>query len=222
MMNQFHTSAPDFERLLIFGAGGSGREVAWLARQCWGDKVDLCFVVDRPQYLVEEVNGIPVRLLRDRASMPHTRYVIALGDPGQRRMGMAACEAHGLSSAMLVHPRVEASDTVVVGAGSVLCAGSILTVNIQIGTHVHVNLGCTVSHDATIGSFSTLSPGVHVSGNVRIGDGVFIGTGSSIINGHPDAPLIIGDGAVIAAGSCVTKPVEPDAMVAGVPAVRKR
>lgn len=221
-MNPYPTPTPDFERLLIFGAGGFGREVAWLARNCWGDKVDVCFVVDRSEYLVEEVNGIPVRLLRDCTLMPDIRYVVALGDPNQRRTAVAACESHGLSTTTLVHPRVEASGTTMLGAGSVICAGSILTVNIEIDTHVHINLGCTIGHDTMIGSFSTLAPGVHVSGNVRIGEGVFIGTGTSIINGSADDPLIIGDGAMVAAGSCVTKSVEPGSMVAGVPAVRKR
>ena len=111
---------------------------------------------------------------------------------------------------------------VALGPGSVICAGSILTVNIEIGAHVHINLGCTIGHDAVIGNFSTLSPGVHVSGNVQIGERVYIGTGATLINGHANDPLVVGDGAVIAAGACVTRSVESGAMVAGVPAIRKR
>ncbi len=109
-----------------------------------------------------------------------------------------------------------------IAAGSVICAGSILTTNVAIGEHVHVNVGCTISHDVFIGDFSTLSPGVHVSGHVHIGRDVFIGTGANIINGSANGPIVIGDGAVIAAGACVTKSVEPGALMAGVPAVRKR
>lgn len=221
-MNIFHGAAPDFERLLIFGAGGHGREVAWLARQVWGESLGVEFVVDRPEYLVNEVSGIPVRLLADCIAMPGTRYIVALGDPNHRRRAADACESLGLRAALIAHPRVESSDSVTFGGGSVVCAGSILTVDIDVGEHVHINVGCTVSHDVIIGDFSTLSPGVHVSGNVRIGEGVFIGTGASIINGRMDVPLLIGDGAVVAAGACVTRSVEPGAMVAGVPAVRKR
>jgi acetyltransferase-like isoleucine patch superfamily enzyme len=83
-------------------------------------------------------------------------------------------------------------------------------------------LDCTIGHDVVVGSYSTLSPGVHVSGNVRIGGNVFIGTGACIINGRASEPLTIGDGAVVAAGACVTRSVDPGAMVAGVPAIRKR
>jgi len=68
---------------------------------------------------------------------------------------------------------------------------------------------------------TTLAPGVHVSGNVYIGQNVYVGPGASIINGRAGNPLIIGDGAVIAVGACVTKSVEAGAMAAGVPALRK-
>ena len=217
-----HGAAPDFERLLIFGAGGHGREVAWLARQVWGASFGIEFVVDGPEYLADEISGIAVRLLADCIAMPGTRYLVALGDPNHRRKAADACEVLGLRAAVLVHPRVEASDSVTFCGGSVVCAGSILTVDIKVGEHVHINVGCTVSHDVIIGDFSTLSPGVNVSGNVRIGEGVFIGAGASIINGRTDAPLLIGEGAVVAAGACVTRSVEPGAMVAGVPAVSKR
>ena len=61
-----------------------------------------------------------------------------------------------------------------------------------------------------------------MSAHVQIGRDVFIGTGANIIHGSAKAPIVIGDGAVIAAGACVTKSVEPDALMAGVPAVRKR
>lgn len=221
-MNTVHCSTPGFERLLIFGAGGHGREVAWLARQCWGRSLGIEFVVDRPEYLVDQVAGIPVRLLADCVASPNVRYLVALGDPSHRRKVVDTCETMGLNAALLVHPRVETSDSVALGSGCVVCAGSILTVDIDVGAHVHINVGCTVSHDVVIGDFSTLSPGVHVSGNVRIGEDVFIGTGANIINGRAGAPLLIGDGAVVAAGACVTRSVEPGSMVAGVPAIKKR
>ncbi len=50
-------------------------------------------------------------------------------------------------------------------------------------------------------------------GPVRIGNDVWIGANATILSG-----VIVGDGAVIAAGSVVTKPVPPFAIVGGVPA----
>lgn len=211
-------------RLLIFGAGGFGREVAWLAQQCWGERTDIVFCVDQPRYVSAPVNDIPVRLLEDFAAdvSDQLAYVVGVGDPEQRARIVGLYEAMGIRPATLVHPRVEASRWIEIGPGSVLCAGVIATTNIVIGAHVHINLDCTIGHDVVIGDYATLSPGVHVSGNVTIGNRVFIGTGATIINGSSTSQLSIGDGAVVAAGACVTKPVEPGALVVGIPAVRKR
>lgn len=220
--NPFSEMQSSFNRLYIFGAGGFGREVAWLAVQALGTGCELIFLVDNPAYTTGPVNGVPIRLVGDVIGGASDRFVVAVGDAGLRRKAAVKCAGVGLQPVTLVHPRVEASKFVSIGAGSVVCAGCILTTDITVGEHVHVNLDCTIGHDVRIGDFSTLSPGVHVSGHVHIGSEVFIGTGANIINGSVSAPLVIGDGAVIAAGACVTKSVEAGALMAGVPAVTKR
>jgi len=105
-----------------------------------------------------------------------------------------------------------------VGRGSVITVGNILTVNVRLGQHVHVNLDCTIGHDAVLEDYATLAPGVHVSGWVFIKEGVYIGTGAVIINGTEDKPLEIGAYAVVGAGAVVTKDVPPGVTVVGVPA----
>ena len=220
--NPFYTPQPGFNRLFIFGAGGFAREVAWLAEQSWGESVELCFLVDQAEYLSDPVNDVPVVMLNDVVAKGDDRFVVAVADAALRRRAAAACGAKGLQPATLVHPRAEASVRNEIGEGSVICAGSVLTTNIRLGQHVQINLDCTIGHDAVLGDYTTLAPGVHVSGNVHIGSDVLVGTGANIIDGSAANPLMIGDGAIIAAGACVTKPVEAGAMVAGVPAVRKR
>ncbi len=213
---------PGFKLLYIFGAGGHGRELAWLTSQIWGSKVALCFVVDDAFVGNRKVDDISVRPLSSAEPSTDSRFIVALGQGAARRRAAAKCDALGLLPTALIHPRVEMSARTRVAGGAVICAGSILTTNVSIGEHVHVNIGCTISHDVAIGDFSTLSPGVHISGHVHVGRDVFIGTGASIINGSAAEPLVIGDGAVIAAGACVTRSVDPGALMAGVPAIRKR
>ena len=214
--------APRIRKLYVFGAGGHGREIAWLAQRTWGAEIALEFVVDRAEFLNEPINGIPVSLLDETQGKAPAHFVVAVGDPGLRRRAAAACTAIGYVSTGLIHPNVEMSNHVVLGEGVVIFPGAIITTNVRIDAHTHINLGCTISHDVTIGEFSTLSPGVHVSGHVEIGRNVFIGTGATVINGRQGAPLVISDNAIIAAGACVTKAVDPGAVVAGVPAARKR
>lgn len=206
---------------LIVGAGGFGREVAWLARDIHGADTRLTFAVE-PRYLSEEiVDDIRVVAL-NKLSADVSHYVIAVGNAVERRRLSAQCDAAGLVPATLIHPSVLRSARVDFGLGSILCAGSIITTNVRIGRHVHLNLGCTIGHDVVIGDFATISPGVHLSGNVRVEDGAFLGTGVNVINGVTGHPLVIGRDAVVAAGACVTRPVEPGTLVAGVPAIRKR
>lgn len=210
-----------FNRLYVVGAGGFGREVAWLASEI-SEQISIRFVVDSSGYLCEPINGVSVELITEISYQSTTLFVVAVGDPQVRCNLAEKMKNLGFTATNLIHPTVQMSKHVSLGKGVIIAAGNILTTNIYLGDHTHINLACTIGHNVTIGSYTTLSPGVHVSGNVQIGQGVFIGTGAVIINGTVDKPLIIGNGAVIAAGACITKSVEAGAMMAGVPALRKR
>lgn len=213
----------DFE-YLVFGAGGFGREVAWLITESFGANAKIAYVID-PELIVSSngrVGGCPVIAADSIDFVSAPPLVVAVGEPAARRKIVARLLARGARFRNLVDRGFRCSSSVRLGEGSIICAGCVATVDIAIGAHVHVNLNCTIGHNVVIDDFSTLSPGVHVSGNVEIDAGVFIGTGACIINGKPSAPLRIGAGATVAAGAVVIGDVPPGALVAGVPAVRKR
>jgi len=212
------TRHPGENGLAIFGAGASAREVAWLARECWGDALPLTFLVDKPELVGSAPNGIPVVQLQDFRKESNTPVVVAVGDPAAREQCVRKCVAAGLSFVSLVHPRAETSRWITIGEGTIVCAGAVLTTNITIGRHVHINVGCTVSHDADLADFVTLSPGVHLSGWVTVGRRVFLGTGAVVINGSSARPIRIGDDGIVGAGACVVGDVAPGTTVVGVPA----
>ena len=165
------------------------------------------------------MNDIRVISIDEAAAAFKDAYVAAaIGSPKTRETVTRRAEQHGFRIATLVHPRVERSRWITLGAGAVVCAGSILTTNITLGEHVQINLDCTIGHDVRMADFATLAPGVHVSGWVTVGRRAYIGTGASIINGTEDRPLVIGDDAVVGAGACVTRSVDPGVTVVGVPA----
>lgn len=201
----------------VYGSGGMAREVAWLAEEC-GHPV-VCFIDDDPSRTGRIMNGLPVLAIDEVIGRFKDAHVAAaIGNPASRERVATRIGDHGLEAVSLVHPRVEKSRWITLGAGVVICAGSVLTTNISVGNFVQINLDCTIGHDVVLADFATLAPGVHVSGNVTIGTRAYVGTGAVIINGTPEQPLIIGEASIVGAGACVTRSVEPGVTVAGVPA----
>ena len=101
------------------------------------------------------------------------------------------------------------------GKGNIICAGNILTVDIQIGDFNIINLDCTIGHDAILISYVTVYPGVHISGMVTIGAESEIGTGTQIIQGTR-----ITDQVIIGAGSTIIRDIEEAGTYVGSPVRR--
>jgi sugar O-acyltransferase (sialic acid O-acetyltransferase NeuD family) len=210
------------QQIAIYGAGGFGREVAWLVQSC-NDVEEryepVCFIDDNQDLHGSIVNGLHVfGLQQAQHTYPKARIVCGIGIPKTRESIVNMAHEMGFNFEVVIHPRVQRSQWVDIGEGAIICAGNILTTNITIGRHVHINLDCTIGHDVRIGDYSTLAPGVHVSGYVHIGSRVYVGTGAAFVNGTKNEPLIIGDDVTVGAGACVTRPVEPGNTIVGVPA----
>lgn len=205
------------EDVAVYGSGGSAREVAWLGQQC-GHRI-VCFIDDDPSKTGRSVNDIAVCSLEEAGTrFPAMRIVAGIGDAAARERVMHRATQHGLQPIALIHPAVERSEWITIGAGVVICAGSIVTTNVTIGDHVQVNVACTISHDVEIADFATLAPGVHLSGCVTVGRRAYLGAGATVINGTPNQRIVIGDDAIVGAGACVIRSVNPGITVVGVPA----
>ena len=113
----------------------------------------------------------------------------------------------------IVAPDVKQSRFVEYGEGCVICSGTIMTVNISIGSHVVINLDCTIGHDAVIKDFCVLAPSVNISGNVSLDEGVYVGTGANIIE-----KVSIGANTTIGAGAVVIKDIPMNCVAVGSPA----
>lgn len=199
------------KRIGIVGAGGFAREVLWLLDDLGlGDRIDGFYESDATWH-ARDVAGLPVRALSDfRAGVQEA--VIAIGSPAVRE-ALAAKLPNGTSFPTLIHPTVACSRRVEIGEGSVICAGSILTCDIVIGRHVHLNLMTTVGHDCELADFVTTAPAVNISGNCRIGRSVYIGTNACLREGLSIAP-----GAVIGMGAVVLRNVDTAGVYVGNPA----
>jgi len=213
----------DKKKIAVYGAGGFGREVAWLAET---SKIDgkgvevVCYIDDDETINGSILNDIEVLSLSGaKRKYPDASVVSGIGVPKIREITMQKAAAAGFGFVSLVHAQTEMSKWIEMGEGTVICVGNILTTNITLGKHVQINLDCTIGHDVKMDDYATLAPGVHVSGCVHIGKRAYIGTGAVISNGTQDKPLVIGDDVIVGAGACVTKSLNYGTWV-GVPAKR--
>lgn len=203
--------------LAIFGAGGFAREVLQIALDInaltptWQVAG---FLVDPAHHPPPTLHGLPVLGgIEWLALRPDVQLVIAVGSSVARRRIALAIEAAGHRRfASLVHPRAWVGRNVDIAEGSVVCAGALITTDIRIRRHVHVNIGATIGHDADLHDFVTLNPSVNVSGNVTLHEGVEVGTGSVLV---PHAH--VGPWSIVGAGTVVTKPQPANATIVGAP-----
>ncbi|MGY1751703.1 acetyltransferase [Blastococcus sp. SYSU D01042] len=212
-------------RVVIIGAGGFGREVHDVleaendARSASGRPLFDCvgFLADghADVALVEE-RGVPfLGPVAELTSLPaDVRHVIAIGSGAARRRIDEWARAEGRETTSLVHPgAVLGRHRVVLGPGSIVCASAVVTTNVRLGRHVHLNLAVTVGHDAVLGDYVTVNPNVSISGKTVLEDEVTMGTGATVIEGRR-----IGARSTVGAGAAVVRDLPADITAVGVPA----
>ena len=205
--------------LIIYGAGGFGREVAWLVERI--NKISptwniLGFIDGDESIQGTTINGYPVLGRDDNVrDYPDAYYVIAVGASRTREKIVKSMKAINseFKYATLIDPNAEISELVTIGEGSIICAHTLITVNISIGSHVIVNLDCTIGHDAVLKDYVTLYPSVNISGCTHIGYASELGTGMQIIQG-----IRIGNYSIVGAGAVVVKDIPENCTAVGSPA----
>lgn len=203
--------------LYIIGAGGFGREVAWLVERInsvqptwnlkgfiddneslWGRYEDGYRIVGGCDYLL---------------SLDEVYVLCAVGSARVRKIIIEKLKDSSVKFATVIDPSVILSKRVEIGEGTIICAGAVITVDIKIGNHVIVNLGCTIGHDVVIEDYVTAYPSVNISGNTHIGECSELGTGMQIIQGKK-----IGSNVIVGAGAVVIKDCLENGTYVGSPA----
>ena len=205
------------KKIAIVGSGGFAREVLALINDINRDKPQYEFVgfvgLDKNQ----TIHGYPV-IGNDEevnSTSEPLSLAIAVGEPHMKAKIRSKYSNPLISFPPLIHPSVLIGDSqsVSFGEGCVVCAGCILTTDIQINDFVTINLMCTVGHDTVIESYSSFMPSVNISGEVIINKGVYVGPGAKIIN-----QLGIGENTIVGAGAVVAKSLPANCTAVGIPA----
>lgn len=204
------------KNLLIVGAGPMGR-VAFAYAKDVGISVK-GFLDSRPGVL-EGFNGYPpiISALDEYQMEEGDVFVVALGEPGEKRRYVDQIAEKGGKFCTIIHPSAYVGMNVEIGEGTIVAPNASLTNDVKIGRHVLVGLNAVVSHDSLVGDFVSISPGCRITGGCKIGAGSFLGVQSAVI---PHCELGLDSPVYVAAGAIVTKSF-PSGRLMGVPAIRK-
>jgi len=196
------------QRIVIVGASGFGKEVAWVIERInrarfeqsavpRGNPDDIGtlelqnfrtlelsivgFCDDAPDKQEGAFAGYPLLGTLANVSSAGCGFFCAIGNNRNRQRVTAQAVELGFSPMTVIDPAAVIAPDAVIGAGSFVGIGSVVSAGARLGKGVIVNLQSCVGHDATLGDFVQVCPGAHISGGCDIGEGALLGTHAAII-----------------------------------------
>lgn len=207
--------------LYIIGAGGAAKEVFFLVKEI--NKVNTMY--DFRGFI--DLNSKEDKLKIGKSFFPiieetifledakeNTSVVFGVGDPFfLKKIISKYTSKDSFAFPNLIHPNVSIDDSVSLGQGNVIASSCVFTVDISLDDFNYINRGTHVGHDTVISSYNVFNPCVVISGGVDIGNENLIGTNATILQ-----YLKIGSKNKIGGGAVVTKNIQNDNCMIGVPA----
>lgn len=206
--------------LVLFGAGGMGREMLAVLKDINQAKPTyrlVAYIVDDEYYQKDQIVwNIPVKnkewLLKQRDDVV---CCCAMGYPKQRRKVQKELMSAGIRFANIIHPTAEITSGSQIGSGCILWHSSGVSIDCKLGDGVFLSTYALVGHDVVIEDYVTCFPKSQISGKVQVGEAACIGSMSFI-----QERIKIGKEAIVAPGSIVFANVKKQTHVMGNPAKR--
>ncbi|QGX64681.1 acetyltransferase [Bacillus sp. ms-22] len=200
----------------LIGAGGHSKVIQDLIFS--HPDYSLCTVLDDQFAQAVTQSGIlyaPISMSQMlREEMPHTKWLIAIGQNEMRQMIKERLSFKDTAFATLIHPDAVISPSSKIGRGTVVMTKAVVQADAVIGEHAIINTGSIVEHDCLLGAFVHLSPGAVLTGCVSAREGAHIGAGAVVTPGTS-----IGSWSIIGAGAAVTRDIHDQKVAVGVPAI---
>lgn len=209
------------ESIIIYGAGGLGREVACLIKVINSEKEQwkfLGFVDDSVPPGTDLTYGKVLGKCDYLNSYDKkVAVVIAVGNPTVMRTIYDKISNHNVWFPTIIAPDVKIFDkeSVIIGEGNLITFGCRISCSVSIGNFNLLNGCVSLGHDVKLGDFNVLMPDVRVSGETHIGKDNFLGARSFVAQ-----RLRIGNRTKISAGSIVMRNTKDNALYMGNPAQR--
>lgn len=206
--------------IVIFGAGGLGREVACLIKR---------INVVCPQWNLIGFfdDGIPVGTKNEYGTIlgnvqdiakneKPLAVAVAIGAPKTVKKIVDILSVNpNLVFPNLISPDLSIADpdNYEIGYGNIIQRNCTVSCNVRIGNFNLLNTGVGFGHDAKVGDYNSFMPAVKISGGTVIGDCNFFGVGSIVLQ-----QLTVGNGIKLGAGSLLMRNAKDDTLYVGSPA----
>jgi sugar O-acyltransferase (sialic acid O-acetyltransferase NeuD family) len=202
------------KRIILLGAGGYAKQIAWIIRRIGKDRV--VGMLDETTDNRKSYGGVPIRnsieLILKTIGNDNVELVCGVGDIELRERWVNKYSSK-YSFASVIDPTSLISPDSKVGRNVVILGHTVCSCDCEISDHVNVNWLCLVSHDVKIGAFTDISSGVMLTGGVTVGQRCNLGTNSVVLPGK-----MIHDNCTIGAGAVVTTDIPENSTAVGVPA----
>ncbi len=204
--------------MLIIGASGFAKEILEILHRK-GETENVAFFDDVNIEMGDTLFGeFPIlkneAQVKDYFRSKGNSFVIGIGNPLLRQKMYTKFKNIGGQCATLLSCKANiGSYNVAIGEGVIIMSGVNISNSVQIGKGTMVYYNSNITHDCVIGDFVEISPSVNVLGRVEVGSYSNLGTNCTIL---PDVK--IGNNVIVGAGAVVTKNIEDNSVVVGLPA----
>lgn len=196
------------KKIAVIGNGGIAREIMCrLKRGSYNIFISESFITKENRGKIQSLETMDI---------DKYKVLVCIGDSIQRKKVIDSLPRRTEYFTFIdKEAKILDKKTVIIGEGSIITSGVILTTNIHLGKFSLINLHTTIGHDVVTKDFLTTAPGVHISGNTVIGKCVYLATGSVIRN-----KISVCDNVTVGMNSVVNKDVIEMGIYAGSPATK--
>jgi acetyltransferase EpsM len=205
-------------RILLWGGRSKARIVIAMIAEIYKDKADFVGIFDSSLCEIPFSTSLP--LFSKKSDLDYlcnnaTHFVICIGgENGYARFNTAQkLKEKGIQPLSLVSEHGLLDKLDYCGEGVQVMPGAIVHKFSSVGKQCILNTNSTVDHECKLGDGVHVMGGASIAGRVTIGDFSTIGTNATIL---PN--LKIGANVFVGAGAVVTRDIDDNTVVAGVPA----
>lgn len=211
------------EKIIIYGSGGFGREIACLINLINKNEkkwdligfIDDGLPVDHSNRFGKVLGGLDTL----NAFTHKIAVAISIATPEILRKLTESITNPNIWYPNLIAPDVKFhdADSFSHGVGNIIFFSCRISCDVKIGNFNVLNSLVSLGHDVSLGDRNVLNPAVRISGNSSVGNDNFFGLHSIILQG-----LNIGNNTRIGVSSVVMRSTKDDSLYFGNPAKRIR